>query len=265
MEKNTYTLGEVIFGLRPEMQKMEHELSILKHFCQIDRERCKDLSFHLNLPYAAPKYHGIVCYAYNKTNWLENLKMKLFEEDAPIETAQVEKGEDGHYTFGLASTDPFPVSIKSNDMSQKRFDAQMDAILESDFRKNMVERFKVEEKNSKGKDKVCIEGDIDTFLLDFDCTITGQKNGILYTVRYLSHEDELRFIKHPNVTGENIKRMLESQIPKEVLNPYHIHLIDTSLIQGKGIVLQEFTPYSEVIFKIEETPKQLILKPCEKR
>ena len=258
MEKETYAVGEVIFGLRPDAQKTMSEVSVLRHFCQINREKFVDLQFTL-VTSQIYNSNPITCRLIEKKTWLSSLKKAVNREKFDISRdAILVRNQEGHYDFAPHISTNFQASVKHSELSQKRFDMQVEKILTSDFTKNINHQIKKEKEQG-------LIGTLDSMSLSFSMP-NQEKEGMAPTVIYRCDLDELHFSNNDDVvTKEVIDNILMTEIPRELLKPYHIRTIDRSGIIGKEIVLQKYIPVPFPEFKVEDTPKQLILRPYERK
>lgn len=252
MEKDYYTLSEIILGLRDEYQKHQNELRELKELCEIDKKKAVDFRFSVFQPENKnPELH---CDYEPKQNKIQKLMT-----DISIKT--------GSYIYGkhsaILATDnnsyhfcypKYPVHVRYEYGMDEKFQEQATSILNSEFSQNIKTKY-IEPVNPE----IDYAFDLEQRLIDFyiresndefqESSITCRPYEDIINIRSFDKE----------LSSEMINNALEIKVPKKELSSYHIGIIDSSKITEKPIKLERTEPCKKIDFSIQEEEKQVVL------
>lgn len=253
MERDYYTLGQVILGLRDEYQKHQSDLRLLKDFCDVDEKKVADFRFSVFQPEnRQPELH---CDYEPKQNKIEKLIANFRKKTGSYIYGKYKAilvTDNNSYHF---CSNNYPVHIrKCYSNMDKSFQEKTTEILNSDFSKNIKTKY-IEIVNTEINYALTIEQRLINLYIR-ESNNKFPRSVILYGPR----EDIISICSFDKkISSELIESVLEIKVPKEKLSNYHIGIIDTTEVIAKPINLQRIQPCKQVEFSIQEEEKQIVL------
>lgn len=249
MNKDYYTLKEIVFGLRNEQLRIIEKLIELEKYVNIsDNSKCKSFKLTIN----NTKELGYK-FLYQTNNLLE--KIFLFISGEYREAVKgvalpgiVRKDENGKYIFGD--------KITINNENQESFDMKVDELLKDEFIQNIFHNFRVNEMSLNETSHVPI------LSLKYDSTIYFNANPPLSNkakyerIKYSAREN-LMYILNDN---HNILELLSSKIPRNLIPEYYQNIIDTNDNAKKDILIPDTRIYGrKASFYVNEESNAFVL------
>lgn len=252
-KKDYYTLKEIILGLNHEYQQHEKELEKLKEFCGMDERKTTDFNFRLFQ--ATDKNPVLLCDYEPKYNTFQKLIMS--------DKKRADIRMSGYYTATLATDGnryhflypEYPIHIKYDYGMDEKFFNQANAILNSEFAKNIWAWTECDEINcSDIRKSLTIEPDrLSSYIKNDDDSLQSY-------VAYNPFDNTMIFqMFEGNLSNKFVEDTLNLEFSSSELNPYHITSIHASKMAEKPIVLGYISPVDRVEFAIMEEEKQVVL------
>lgn len=257
MQKENYTIQEIILGLRDEYQKQQEELKELKKLCRFDKKIVEDFDFYiLNEKYIEELQSELCCKYIEKQNKLQKLLNNI---DTIINGERINISPkydavsvyDNNYRnyFSLINKETFekyPIYVP--EYNDEKFSALKNKLLSSEFANMSFLNSTI-----SNLDHLWIRpNSIIMSFWDQPC------------VFYYPKTDSIGFSKYAELTDDEIINLLETPISSSSLHSYHIRTIDTSGIISKSVVLEKTKPSKNVELSIREEEKQVVLSKVRK-
>ena len=256
MQKENYTIQEIILGLRSEYQKQQVELEKLKKLCGFDKKIVEDFDFYVSNGERKEELQPELCCKYiEKQNQLQKLLKKIdniisgekINISPKYDAISVCDNNNRNY-FSLANKETlekYPIYVP--EYNDEEFSILKNKLLSSEFAIPFSNRS---------------PSDLDYLSIKTASIIISlwQESCVFYQPK----TDSIRFIRNRELTDEEIVSLLEKTIPSSSLHPYHITTIDTSGIIGKSIILEKTVPSKNVELSIREEEKQFVLSKVRK-
>lgn len=236
-ENKEYQLQDVILGLRPEYLNLASQLRKLDQCLEVS-DKISRYGFQT---LKNDEEVELCCLFERKLGWFRHM-LAVIATNYP---------DDGfHHFVGYAHKDDGEWQISSEEeeayrlVDKEQFDAVANAIFHNSF---------VQENHSNSidlndqKHVYCSLGRI---------TISERINQGKLT--YYSAADCIEFL--PSASFGDVKAILNTSIPREVLTPYQQNLIDQYLESAKPVYVDENSTNSTSLFGIEEGPGVVLIK-----
>lgn len=249
MDKNYYTVIDIIFGLRPYYLDNEKQLKILKDLCYSLDKNVSDFYFYIEKNGITPQIYckfiqnlkslrGLVTYLQHGNNIYINGKS----------ISKLNTNYDGSY---FIDSDFYSVKIKKED--SEHFSLLVSQILNSEFVNNLKLVHYYDDKFPG----IYIEPS----RLVIDSCLFFEP----VSLQYVPNTDKILVTgtKETTVYKEMIAYILNYKIPKELLSEYIIKLIENSDIDKKAVHVVNFNDSNNVELvnlNIKEIDNQILLE-----
>lgn len=241
IENKEYQLQDVILGLRPEYLNLASQLRKLDQCLEVS-DKISRYGFQT---LKNDEEVELCCLFERKLGWFRHM-LAVIATNYP---------DDGfHHFVGYAHKDDGEWQIRSEEeeayrlVDKEQFDAVANAIFHNSF---------VQENHSNSidlndqKHVYCSLG-----------RITISERSPLFInqgeLTYYSVADRIEFL--PSASFGDVKAILNTAIPREVLTPYQQNLIDQYLESAKPVYVDENSTNSTSLFGIEEGPGVVLIK-----
>lgn len=255
MEREYYSLKEVIFGLNDHYQLQKKNLEQLESMCEFDPK--KVLDFHIY-----ESQHGEVrptLMAYYVPN--ESKIQKLVNDFKKKNNLYYYGGNlallltDNHYYY-FNSKSPYPVWVNHKYNEDGSFFHQAESVLNSDFSKGIT--LPSIYLGESGINAATL--DINTRIIHFCGVLGGGSLVDSSNIWYRPEYNELSFSTWSKcIDNQYIEDVLDIKVPARSLSPYHIRSIELSETLKKPIVFEKTALYGKVVFDIAENEKEVVL------
>lgn len=236
MEK-TYSYIEVLLCLREEYLKNEMELKKLKKLTELHDKKIADYHFECVKNYANEIFldREIIKSKFKKI--IDRIRGEAIDLSTVSDCI---KDESGNYKI-VGGSRKIPTILDQN-----AFNNQADKILESEFVKNMTNKFSLDPDDE----------------IRFDLSsITFYKDCFRNWSAYWPHEDCLQVYSYINLGARNLLTILETPIPATKLNNWQREIVDKNYSQISDIIFPEMEmPSDNLKFGMEKEGHKVYLK-----
>ena len=261
-ENKEYQLQDVILGLRPEYLNLASQLRKLDQCLEVS-DKISRYGFQT---LKNDEEVELCCLFERKLGWFRHM-LAVIATNYP---------DDGfHHFVGYAHKDDGEWQIRSEEeeayrlVDKEQFDAVANAIFHNSF---------VQENHSNSIDlndqkhvycslgRITISERSPLFINQGELTYYSVADRIEFLslfihqgeLTYYSVADRIEFL--PSASFGDVKAILNTSIPREVLTPYQQNLIDKYLESAKPVYVDENSTNSTSLFGIEEGPGVVLIK-----
>ena len=244
MTTNTYTLKEILFGLRDEYLNITSKIKELENLLQLENSSYEKASIML-IKIHNKEVTKLYCYLYERKNKLEKIidpilkKLGIYLGDNVFAIEE----QNNQYTIQKHS------EIISN---KKEFNEKVIKILNEDFSKNSANIY----------DGTVYDYDYKPFLSVIPGDIYASTSNEIQ-LEYIPSRDEFIHIHSfkGKLTKERIENIFNWNFSKNKFPEYYQQIIETSdKINKKLEIIDDHNYSKDISFEIIEEPQKLILK-----
>lgn len=252
MSKDTYTYKEILLGLRPQFLETKQLLDDLKGLTSSDKKKIRDYYFYLyqSLCEKSPNPELMVGFERKQSEFMAFIQRikKMSGRGQPTASLMVKDNNDKYFPLNRRDC---RVAVRYDKLAE--FSTLAETILESDFAKNI--NFPSEYHPSYSSEKF-------VRVANYNTEFRKTENRQIQILTYRGREDIISYGAPRNIplTNQALQELLNLEIPRDKIPPYHQNIIDACNDIDREIILgDDVSSYSYVKLGIEDTGKQLIL------
>ena len=261
-ENKEYQLQDVILGLRPEYLNLASQLRKLDQCLEVS-DKISRYGFQT---LKNDEEIELCCLFERKLGWFRHM-LAVIATNYP---------DDGfHHFVGYAHKDDGEWQISSEEegayrlVDKEQFDAVANAIFHNSFVQENHSNF-IDLNDQKhvycSLGRITISERSPLFINQGELTYYSVADRIEFLslfihqgeLTYYSVADRIEFL--PSASFGDVKAILNTSIPREVLTPYQQNLIDKYLESAKPVYVDENSTNSTSLFGIEEGPDAVLIK-----